>query len=113
MQIITLNGFFTVDKILVDRLEPWTTPQDWPDERLGELPTRTIIVVPPEGYRFKEGVDVDKHPTAQDIELIPTGEAVELIPTGEAVDPVGTVSPKEASTKAQEIIAATKKRLKG
>ena len=69
MQIITKTGLF-VNGGLIHRKEPWKTPQEVDDGLFELLPEDpgVIIVVPPAGWRFKDGVDVDMHPTRKDVE---------------------------------------------
>ena len=49
------------------RMEPWKTPQECPDELFDILPSRMIIVVPPFGYKFRDGVTADDLPTPKDV----------------------------------------------
>ena len=70
MRIITKNGWFAPGCVSIDRLEPWTTPQEIDDGYLAEMPSKMIIVEPPAGYRFKDGITAEDFPTKVDIEPI-------------------------------------------
>ena len=58
MRVILRNGHCTADNIVYRRLEPWTQPQDIPDELWPEMPRlATFVVEPPAGYAFREGAN--------------------------------------------------------
>ena len=59
MKVITRYGWFGPGGHMVRRLEPWTTPQYCDDGLLDVLPSKMIIVEPPAGYRFKDGIKYD------------------------------------------------------
>ena len=92
MKVITRHGWFRPDNTMLHRLEPWTTPQDLEDDMLDQMPSDTIIVELPAGYRFKNGAKYSngdfqpgvpftgqavgapaRWPTREDVELIPEG----------------------------------------
>ena len=100
MKIITRQGWFKPDGTLLDRLEPWTTPQEIADDLFDVLPSSIIIVTPPAGRQFKKGVkysngdftpgvpytgqsigDDARWPTKKDVELI--GVEVQKLPETE------------------------------
>ena len=70
MRIITKNGWYTKDNILIERLEPWTTDQEVSDDLFDTIPSKVIIIEPPSGFRFKEGISASDYPTRKDVELI-------------------------------------------
>ena len=63
MRIITRNGIYTKDGEFFPRMEPWTTDQEVPDDIFDHLPPRTVVTVPPAGYRYVAGVTADDMPT--------------------------------------------------
>ncbi len=108
MQIITKTGLF-VNGGLIHRKEPWKTPQEIDDSLFELLPEDpgVIIVVPPAGWRFKKGVDVDMHPTRKDVEPDVADED-DKEPAKEPEKSTGQPTPAEVKA-AKERLASVKK----
>lgn len=69
MIVILRVDFFTKSGNLIQRNEPWTDPKELSDDMLDQLPSSAIIVTPPAGYKFKDGI-VRKKATKKDIEPV-------------------------------------------
>ena len=74
MRVITKNGWYGPNCMMVPRLEPWTTPQELADDYFDILPSKMIIVVPPAGYKFRDGVSIEDHPTKADVVPMEAGD---------------------------------------
>ena len=128
MKVITKNGWFRPDSTMFPRLEPWTTPQDLEDDAFDIMPKSMIIVVPPAGYRFKEGIQYSngdfqpgvpltgqavgapaRWPTKADVELIPDGEDEDADVEEAEVDAVDAEAVVEAEVEADADDADTTK----
>ena len=74
MQIITKNGWYAPGCHLIHRLEPWTQPQEIEDDLFDIMPSKMIIIVPPAGYRFRDGITAEDFPIKVDVVPLEEGE---------------------------------------